>query len=509
MFTLISGISPSIFKLPGEKHIDTRAVRHYLNELEISIKKGKYEYGPSKPTDVRTLERPFSSLSWRENDLENLGKKLKSQSGKTKAPRVLSRSGSHFTVSRPGSNFTGSRPGSQLTGSRSGMQSSKSVNQDTESVKSHGRHSNLGYASMSERLLLESDRPRLLQQRASMERRLKQGTDMKQMVDTISSMRISPTKSDQVPEETSKQQITVDLDLSKAHLTEAHTEDHALDSFAEDSCRSGVKFALVPKVQVDEEQNVEISPSQPPVRLFKRLGSAKSGSSSIHSSKQISLKPKRPGGSARSIGSSLYTAVSTVSAYSMDSTSNRWTSGIPAGPDSVLTNARTATIGPYSSVQSILPVQYPRDISRRIHHKSAWYHVPGRYKTPKTKYPPKRSQRRPGNFIPPEPKITYTPAYTGATYRNIKTCQRGHVVSFGPMEEIPNNREGLDYTNGHNYQGNSILDLSPTVTGLNPPGPKSSRQATFIVDEAMPSEDIHVYPSHGTTVTFKEAVMQN
>ncbi|KAK3585946.1 hypothetical protein CHS0354_038488 [Potamilus streckersoni] len=503
----------------GEKHIDTRAVRHYLNELEISIKKGKYEYGPSKPTDVRTLERPFSSLSWRENDLENLGKKFKSQPGKTKTHSLLSRSGSRLTVSRPGSNLTGSRPGSRLIGSRSGMQSSKSVSHDNESVKSYGRHSNLSYVPMSERLLLESDRPRLLQQRGSMERRLKQMTDAKQMsdipvkkmVDTISSMRISPSKSDQVSEETNKQQITVDLDFSKADLTEARTEEHALDSFAEDSYRSGVKFALVPKVQIDEEQNVEISPTQPPVRLFKRLGSAKSGSSSIHSSRQVSVKPKRPGGSARSIGSSLYTAVSTVSGYSMDSTSSRRTSGIPAGPDSVLTNARTATIGPYSSVQSILPVQCPRDISHRIHHKSAWYHVPGRYKTPKTKYPPKRSQRRPGNFIPPEPKITYSPPHAGDAYRNIKTCQRGHVVSFGPMEEIPNNREHQvpDYANGHVYQGNSILDLSPTVTGLNPTGPKSSRHTTFIVDEAMPSEDIHVYPSHGTMVTFKEAVMQN
>lgn len=50
--------------------------------------------------------------------------------------------------------------------------------------------------------------------------------------------------------------------------------------------------------------------------------------------------------------------------------------------------------GPNTTTHSLLSPDVPRQITMRLHHKSAWYHVPGRYSTTQTPYPPKRSQTR-------------------------------------------------------------------------------------------------------------------
>jgi hypothetical protein len=57
-------------------------------------------------------------------------------------------------------------------------------------------------------------------------------------------------------------------------------------------------------------------------------------------------------------------------------------------------NAASVINGPYTSTESLLSPQVPRQITQRYHHTSAWYHVPGRYPTTEQDCPPKRNQKR-------------------------------------------------------------------------------------------------------------------
>ncbi|KAM4676015.1 LOW QUALITY PROTEIN: tetratricopeptide repeat protein 41-like [Discoglossus pictus] len=56
----------------------------------------------------------------------------------------------------------------------------------------------------------------------------------------------------------------------------------------------------------------------------------------------------------------------------------------------------TLMTGPLSSIQSLVPLNRPKSCSDKFTfiHKSAWYHVPGRYATLETPLPPKRNQMR-------------------------------------------------------------------------------------------------------------------
>ena len=274
-----------------------------------------------------------------------------------------------------------------------------------------GHPSNLAYLKASERLLLETNKPRLLH-RESVDRKLK--TKSPQSPPAISpKCAVEPNVAEDF-----RKQITVDI---KTREDETHDVKNGalLDTYATETDRSGVKFAKSPKkspVQrpfVDESRAYEkpvILRSQfdegrgpefrfmvqeshgretPLEKQFKQFKSPKGEQGMSVSWRET--KRKRPMGSARSAASS-----NTMVSYSaMSVGSHKSVCDIPNGPHSVhISNMRTTTMGPHSSIKSLMGDPGRRDISRAVHHKSAWYHVPGRYSTGNKKVPPKRSQVR-------------------------------------------------------------------------------------------------------------------
>ena len=157
-----------------------------------------------------------------------------------------------------------------------------------------------------------------------------------------------------------------------------------LDSFAED-----------PRDTKPKKKAVSIKDSRvksAPLRLFKRYGSA---SHSRTGSLSSAGRGKRPRQLQR-----LHSAPAGHSfaghGYRPRSTSevHRRTCYVP-GPHTVdIHNAYSIMPGPHADVHSLLgPPLCPRE-DWTLQHKSAWYHVPGRYPTVEQPYPPKRSQSR-------------------------------------------------------------------------------------------------------------------
>ena len=531
----------------GGEHIDTRAVRQYLNNLEITLKAGKH--------DIRTSERPYSSLSWRLNDITNLEKKShRPRSGKSSGCGQSSRPSSQ--ISRTGSHY--SRPPSHL--------SSRPVSGLVDhSGYVLGQPSNLAYLKASERLLLETNKPRLLQ-RESVERKLKSKSSPVSPPAVL-----SRSATDLLTTEDVRKQINIDIKTGIDEDLHGVRGDGLLDSYATETERSAVKFAKSPKIspvqrspgeeslvqekpmvlrsQFDEGQGQElrfvVQDSQgraetPVEKLYKRFGSPKAGQSTSMSVGWRETKRKRPMGSARSAGSS-YTMVS-YSGMSMDS--HRSNCDIPAGPHSVhISNARTTTTGPHSSIKSLMGDPGRRDISKGIHHKSAWYHVPGRYSTINKKVPPKRSQVREEasklkKSMPaagPDPykafmnsdyrkNNPYNPQKPSPYRYNGHTCGRdpGHPMYPNyhkhdskqyticescqkEAEEALQHGEVVRVVQDHQTQD---VNLRPTVKHLI--RPDRAKQTSFIVEESMSQEEIeYSYPHTGTTVTFKESVEVN
>lgn len=530
------------FVSSGGEHIDTRAVRQYLNNLEVTLKASKH--------DLRTSERPYSSLSFRLNDITNLEKKSRPRSGKSSACGQSSRPSSQ--ISRPGSHY--SRPASHL--------SSRPVS----GLVDHGGYvigppSNLAYLKPSERLLLETNKPRLLQ-RESVDRKLKIKSPI------TPSPVVSKSATDLHIADDFRKQINVEIKAGDENIPYDVRNEGLLDSYASESERPVVKFAKSTKASsgqrspIDEghiyEKSVvlrqehdagqgqelrfvgqEIQGRETPVeKLYRRYSSPKVEQSSSMSGGFPRAKQKRPMGSARSAGSG-YT---TYSGMSYDS--HRSHCDIPAGPHSVhISNARSTTVGPHSSIKSLMGSPGRRDISKGIHHKSAWYHVPGRYSTESKKVPPKRSQIREDAFrlkksmpstVPDPYKVFMTSNYRKNNPLNPQPPPSAYVRHGGhtcgrdpghPMYPNYYKRDSKQYTICESCQkeaeealqhGEVIrviqehqdASLRPTVNRLiRPDRPK---QTNFVVEEAITQEEVeYTYPHSGTMVTFKESVEVN
>ncbi|KAJ8301152.1 hypothetical protein KUTeg_020139 [Tegillarca granosa] len=252
-----------LLKMPGGDHIDTRAVRQYLNNLEVTIKMGRYEFGPAKPTDTRSQDRPYSSLSWREKDLKNFERKAKRAYLQSQA---------------------GSRPTSK------------------EDYRSISRGSNLTFLSASEKLMMESDRPRLLH-RESIDRRLQQTSTPRTVTD------VSETTEP-------KKQVTLEIRVdgleeeneTTEKVPETRVADPQIDSFGEELIPQpgGTFITSAKSVRTSPDTNTE---ERGPSKLYKRFGSAGSDRSGSVCSKHgdSKLKSNRNLYSARS-GSSYITA---------------------------------------------------------------------------------------------------------------------------------------------------------------------------------------------------------
>lgn len=519
----------------GGDHIETKAVRQYLNNLEISLKSSKH--------DLRSSERPYSSLSWRSQDLANIEKKSRLQSSKTS---------SYGQISRPGSQL--SRTGSHISRTQSHNISRPVSGQiDLTSATISQKTSLMSYLPASERLMLESSNtPRLLQ-RETVHRKLKQKE----------SPQVSPHSDKQLDEEKKQASIEAEPDFEqKSHVV---IDGVLLDSYATENDKSGVKFKTI-SVPLQKSPEEPVGRETPPQRLYRRYGSPenmvrastestggtrsgevvlRTSEMSLGSRKDTSSRHKRPIGSARSarsarsmrsVGSSLYTSASAMSIASHKSNCD-----IPRGPHSLhISNARSTTMGPHSSVFSLMGDRGPKDISREIHHKSAWYHVPGRYSTVEKSYAPKRSQRREEakrieksmSPVAPDPYVTFmksdyrknTPKmfYKGYPGKDGHTCSRGQTYPPYPRndkkqyilcdqcqketEEIILAKENELIGLVERGEPDGVM-LAPTVNGLT--APDRPRQASFVLEEPIVPDDYATYQNTGSMVTFKDAVVIN
>lgn len=381
---------------------------------------GKYEFGPAKETDIRTLDRPYSNMSWRENDLKNLERRSKLRS----SSKAKSRAGS-------------SRPASK----------------DERSQYTMSRMSNVSHVTASERLMLETERPARLLNRESMERRLKYGKELSNGVLGSKDVgRMVPVVSEERENEGS---LTPERILQSP---EHQTNGNVIDSFGEDIARNEENTVQKRTQFMQEPQE------SGPVKLYRRYGSASSSRSSKHNS-----RPPREN-SARS-------ASSYGTSYRTGSSLKSYTSKKDLNPHSInIHTTTTVTSGPNCSLSSLMETQAPRDVTRKVHHKSAWYHVPGRYFTSDQKLPPKRSQKTQEvkammrRFDMNTPQKSYTPSYnaTPNKFKKHKHFYEGQV-------------------NGNNF--------GPTVKGIGPT-PSEGYSSEYFDD---------VYENPGSTVTFRGA----
>lgn len=420
---------------------------------------GQYDIATMKviPRDSRSHEQPFSSLSWRDDDLNYFSKKQKSRPTRTKSQ-----------------SWRDSRPNS-----------GKDDAQSYKSGASISRLSSASYMSASERLHAENQRTRLLH-RGKVTRRLKHDEHPRQYQHTINSpdqtftvhkhreyttdsvgskVRSNPSDllhtahQSTLPEDSAnptqyiepqvsfQNQQTFPSPASSEHLLfdqvryldsvsaemefpiESDTPDLNINrrmvpsppkrqltieipsgnEFKQDPSGDGFKQDVQSadaknndqKKGAGDHQTRTIKSSSPTksrtrsvtaaTQLFNRYGSSMGSRSamSLRSASYSHLSARR--GSARS-SASVGTFCSVRSHQSH--------CDIPGAHSIHKSNSRTVTMGPNCSLDSLLgAARCPRDIDHEIHHKSAWYHVPGRYITPKKQYPPKRSQKSPGSEL--------------------------------------------------------------------------------------------------------------
>lgn len=94
--------------IAGSEHESTRLVVYLLNDLEISLQLGQYEFGMAKPTDHRSGKLPFSLLSMHEKALIEHNQNLE----KVRRPKTT-QGGKQAKSNRPQSAFTIDNPRSE------------------------------------------------------------------------------------------------------------------------------------------------------------------------------------------------------------------------------------------------------------------------------------------------------------------------------------------------------------------------------------------------------------
>lgn len=410
----------SVFCFVGGDHIDTVSVRNYLKTLEVTLKMGKYEFGPAKETDIRTLERPYSNMTWRDNDLKNMDRRSKL--------RTLSRMRSRGS----------SRPISK---------------DEHQSQRTTSRMSSASHYTASEKLMIETERPARLLHRESVERRLKFGKELVNgftgNADYVKNVIIENKENGE------------DRDMMAQSPELMGIQENIIDGFGEDIARSeeGPSQKRTQFISEGHESG--------PVKLFKRFGSAESS----RSSKQNTSRPPRES-SAKS-GSSYGTS------YHTGSSLRSYTSKKELNPHAInMGNATSVTSGPNCSLSSLLGTsKSPRDLTRSIHHRSAWYHVPGRYKISESKPPPKRSQKTPEvKALMRRLDMNTPPKIVTSSYSTTPTIWKKHK----------------HFNDSHVKHGDNFC---PTVKGIGP-----------FMSEGYSSEFIDdVYENPGSTVHFRGA----
>lgn len=389
---------------------------------------GKYEFGPARLTDTRTTDRPFSKLSWREKDLANIDKRSKSRSASRSSNSILR---------------------------------SRSSSYKEEHGQSLSRYSSVSHLSASEKLLMDADRPRLLH-RDYIDRKLK----------------VSPPSSEvHQAKRLVTVEIKVDDDVDRSEDVETREAEPQIDSFGDDIRQTD---SLSVGQETKRAQFAEHADSGP-VKLFKRYSSAGSSRSSVSRHNERSLLR---GNSAKSNQSSHITGYSSNSRMSLRSGYSRRS---VVGPHAITPgNTQSVTTGPNSTLDSLI-ARSPRDMSRTIHHRSAWYHVPGRYVTSEKPFPPKRSQ-----------KTSEARELEQRLLTSRKSNRESNKSLYRKSPPKINKAKSLTSRDINKEFGMTVKGIGPVISN----GYYCSPPHDYAVDSYIDSENEH----HNTTVKFKEAV---
>lgn len=178
------------------------------------------------------------------------------------------------------------------------------------------------------------------------------------------------------------QPITADIqhtgengDISK-EISEEILGHPSVDSYTE---------AIGKHIEDKDKKTISVHPSSAPQRLLQRYRK-----NSLVDRPQTSVTKERntPNSMHR-----LWSGRSSNAAASSYSCSHLSHCFIPGRHDITMGNTQSIS-GPHSDLSSLLgDPPCPRQTLHRLHHKAAWYHVPGRYATPKHPFPSRRMQR--------------------------------------------------------------------------------------------------------------------
>ncbi|CAG5115902.1 unnamed protein product [Candidula unifasciata] len=135
----------------------------------------------------------------------------------------------------------------------------------------------------------------------------------------------------------------------------------------------------------NEKKTISVHPASSPQRLlqrYRKYSLIDRPQTNTSKSRKTSSFPHR-----------LWSGRSSITAASLYNSSHLSHCKIPGRYDITVGNSRSMS-GPHSDLTSLLgDPPCPRQTSNVLNHRSAWYHVPGRYATPQHRYPSKRMQR--------------------------------------------------------------------------------------------------------------------
>ncbi|XP_041350097.1 uncharacterized protein LOC121369221 [Gigantopelta aegis] len=376
----------------GLTNTDTKRIQQELTTQEVMLRLGNYEFGHAKPLDTRNRRNPFSTLTLRDKDLKRIQQKYGID--KPVQESLTIRAVSREEILRH------TRPMSYMSSTNS-------------------------YLSASEKLFSEGDR---LLHRNSIERKLKH-----------SSSGESPTSP--VP----RSRLTVDMNFVADSTTGDSSDLHKeliIDSFALGGDMEGPDKQIQPKKSLVRSRISSMSGRNDPFKMFMRFASASSDRS--RGSKRLSSSGK---GRSKS-------SVSSITPGSTDGSSSRGHQSRCAVPgrQSLQLSNQQAVVGPHSALNCLMDYPFP-DSSRKIHHQSAWYHVPGRYPTSEASYPPKRCQTRPSSVVSGYSHKCKTRSMSSQSSRKRPEGSRGDSNNNVSLS-VPSGREGeqSEYKLGRGFE---------------------------------------------------------
>lgn len=323
--------------------------------MEVSVQLGRYEFGPAKPVDNRTIERPFSSLSWRNHELKE---KLLHASSAKRSPSQ--RSLGIKSAASP------SRPQSSLRSI-----SNTQLQQGTSATSQQSFHTLMKSADKTPLRAAEKQPSGLLNyQVVPLQSKTAVRNEDKVTADCPTKT-LSPSEGS-VRSELSDQKQTKPLKLDIRMTSDDLLNDARLQS---PEAPQGSPSTMDRKAKINR-------PLSGPARLYQRFSNTETQRRNRASS---AVEPRA--GMYKHKAPLKSTSMSSFGGFSHRSRCSE-TQRSPINTSDVYSLG-----GPYSTLASLVrDARSPQDLIKHTHHKSTWYHVPGRYTTPMERFPRKRSQ---------------------------------------------------------------------------------------------------------------------